>query len=166
MSQDSTRPAAPLALIFGANTTLCVKAFEGVSDAHLWLRPAPDSNPFLWIVGHVVGTRAVMLGLLGDPLETGWGQTFGRGAALDADAGTYPSKDEILRVHAEAAARIEGRFARLTADDLAREAAAGPKPFGVKTLGEQLGFFALHDSYHVGQLAYIRKALGLPGLVG
>jgi uncharacterized damage-inducible protein DinB len=25
---------------------------------------------------------------------------------------------------------------------------------------EQLAFFALHDTYHVGQMAYIRKALG------
>jgi hypothetical protein len=24
----------------------------------------------------------------------------------------------------------------------------------------------MHDSYHVGQLAYVRKALGLPGVVG
>jgi len=29
-----------------------------------------------------------------------------------------------------------------------------------------LTFFALHDAYHVGQLAYIRKALGRPGLAG
>jgi hypothetical protein len=25
---------------------------------------------------------------------------------------------------------------------------------------------ALHDSYHVGQLAYVRKGLGYPGLAG
>jgi uncharacterized damage-inducible protein DinB len=36
----------------------------------------------------------------------------------------------------------------------------------VQTVGEQLAFFALHDSYHVGQLAYVRKTLGLPGVVG
>jgi uncharacterized damage-inducible protein DinB len=33
-------------------------------------------------------------------------------------------------------------------------------------MADQLGFFALHDTYHVGQLAYIRKALGYPALVG
>ena len=37
---------------------------------------------------------------------------------------------------------------------------------GVRTIADQLGFFALHDTYHVGQLAYIRKALGYPGLAG
>jgi hypothetical protein len=24
----------------------------------------------------------------------------------------------------------------------------------------------MHDTYHVGQLGYVRKALGLPGVVG
>lgn len=166
MNTDSTGPAAPLALIFAANSSLCVKAFDGLSEAQLWQRPAPDNSPFLWIVGHVVGARAAMLGLLGDPIDTGWGQAFGRGAAIEARAGAYPSKDDILRVHADVAARIPARFARLTSDDLAVDATTGPKPFGVRTVGEQLGFFALHDSYHVGQLAYIRKALGLSSLVG
>jgi len=37
---------------------------------------------------------------------------------------------------------------------------------GLKTLADELAFFALHDSYHVGQLGYIRKGLGYPGLTG
>ena len=35
-----------------------------------------------------------------------------------------------------------------------------------KYLGDQIAFLAMHDTYHVGQLAYVRKALGLPGVVG
>jgi hypothetical protein len=37
---------------------------------------------------------------------------------------------------------------------------------GIKTLADELAFVALHDSYQVGQMAYIRKALGYPGLAG
>ncbi len=37
---------------------------------------------------------------------------------------------------------------------------------GIKTLADELAFFALHDSYQVGQMAYIRKAVGYPGLAG
>ena len=29
-----------------------------------------------------------------------------------------------------------------------------------------LAFLALHDSYHLGQLGYLRKVLGHPGVVG
>ena len=33
-------------------------------------------------------------------------------------------------------------------------------------VADELAFFSLHDSYHVGQLAYVRKGLGYPGLAG
>jgi hypothetical protein len=37
---------------------------------------------------------------------------------------------------------------------------------GAKTVADQLAFFALHDTYHVGQTAYVRKPLGSPAIVG
>jgi uncharacterized damage-inducible protein DinB len=37
---------------------------------------------------------------------------------------------------------------------------------GTKTVADQLALFAFHDSYHVGQMGYIRKALGYPALAG
>jgi uncharacterized damage-inducible protein DinB len=157
--------AAPLAFVFATTTALLVRAFEGLSDDQLWARPTPQNNPMLWLAGHIVHVRAGMLRMLGETVETGWGEAFARGAALD-DRSKYPPKADVLRTHAEVAARIMARLATLTAEDLSREATAGPKPPGVKTVGDQLGFFALHDAYHVGQLSYLRKALGLPGLVG
>jgi len=36
----------------------------------------------------------------------------------------------------------------------------------VHTVADQIAFLTMHDTYHVGQLAYVRKALGLPGVVG
>jgi hypothetical protein len=165
MSSEGTAAAAPLALIFATNAAFLTRGFEGVTDDQLWLRPSEHNNPILWIAGHIVGTRARILQLLGDDYDTGWGAIFARGAVLGADA-TYPSRDDILRVHGEVAPRLRDRLLSLSAADLAREATAGPTPPGVKTVGEQLGFFALHDSYHIGQVAFIRKALGLSNLAG
>jgi hypothetical protein len=84
----------------------------------------------LGIAGQVVGARAVMLGTLGELIDTGWGTLSARGADL-GDELAYPSRDDMLRVP-----------------------------------GNQRGFFALHDSYHVGQRALLRKALGHASLVG
>ena len=36
----------------------------------------------------------------------------------------------------------------------------------VQTVADQISFLTMHDTYHVGQLVYVRKALGLPGVVG
>ena len=55
--------------------------------------------------------------------------------------------------------RLKIRFADLTRDDLARPA-TGPKLPGAKTLADQLSFLAFHETYHVGQMGYIRKSLG------
>lgn len=165
MSTDVTAVAGPLAHIFRTNGALLTKAFEGVGDDQLWHRPSQQNNPILWIAGHVVGTRALMLQVLGEPFETGWGTLFARGAAL-GDEALYPSKAEVLRVHDALTPRLHATLHALSGAALERDAVVGPKPPGVKSVGEQIGFFALHDSYHLGQMGYIRKALGLPGLVG
>jgi len=37
---------------------------------------------------------------------------------------------------------------------------------GADTVADRPAGFALHDCYHVGQMGYIRKALGYPALAG
>jgi uncharacterized damage-inducible protein DinB len=62
-------------------------------------------------------------------------------------------------------AKLYAALAALTDADLAKPST---RPFtpAVKTLADQIAFLTMHDTYHVGQLAYVRKALGLPGVVG
>jgi uncharacterized damage-inducible protein DinB len=111
----------------------------------------------------VVQTRAIVLKMLGEPFDTGWGAVFDRGARI-GEADRYPSRDEIERVMRDVSPRLHARLASLDDEQL-----AGPATMqlpGAKTVANQLAFFALHDTYHVGQMAYIRKALGYAPLVG
>jgi uncharacterized protein YndB with AHSA1/START domain len=155
---------APVALIFKLNSGLIRSSLEGLTAAELWQRPTPHNNPLLWVVGHIVATRAALLGRLGEPIDTGWGDLFARGAVLH-EPSRYPSRDEIERVHRTVADRLKARFASLTEADLVAPANGKPLP-GVTTVAEQLAFLAFHESYHVGQLAYIRKSLGHSALAG
>jgi uncharacterized protein YndB with AHSA1/START domain len=155
---------APVALIFKLNAGLMKSSLEGLSEADLWQRPSPLNNPLLWVFGHIVSTRATMLGLLGDPFDTGWGDLFSRGAALQ-EASRYPSRAEIDRLHRQVVDRLKVKFAALTDADLAGPAVGTPLP-GAKTIADQLAFLAFHESYHVGQLAYIRKSLGHSAVAG
>jgi hypothetical protein len=139
-------------------------SLDGLVDRDLWQRPTDRNNPMLWVFGHLVATRAMILGVLGEPFDTGWGDLFKRGAVLQ-DAGRYPPRQEIERIHRDVVERLKVKFAALTDTDLAR-AATGPALPGVKTLADQLAFFAFHESYHVGQLAYIRKSLGHSAVAG
>ena len=55
----------PLAFILATNDNLAERSFQGVADGELWKRPTPQSNPMLWIFGHMVNTRAQLLETLG-----------------------------------------------------------------------------------------------------
>jgi len=153
----------PVAFILAANDGLADRAFLGVKPEDLWKRPTAQTNSMLWIYAHMVATRGRILSLLGETYAAGL-DAFGRGAEVQ-DASAYPSREKINEVSRDVNARLFAKLATLGDADLSREA-TGPKPPSVQTVGEQLAFFALHDSYHVGQLAYVRKALGLPGVVG
>jgi len=154
----------PVSLIFKLNTGLLRTTLDGLSGDELWQRPTPQTNPMLWIYGHIVQTRATMLGILDDPFDTAWTDLFTRGSALH-EASRYPSRDAIDRAHRQIVDRLRARFDRLTEADLASPARGRQLP-GARTVGDQLAFLAFHESYHIGQLAYVRKALGHSAIAG
>jgi uncharacterized protein YndB with AHSA1/START domain len=154
----------PLAFIFAANDSLADRSFQGVAEDDVWKRPTPQSNPMLWLFGHMVNTRAQLLKILGDDFDAGWGDVFARGAALQ-DAAGYPSRDRIAAASREVNTRLYAKLGALAEADVSRPATRSFTN-AVQTVGDQIAFLAMHDTYHVGQLAYVRKALGLPGVVG
>jgi uncharacterized protein YndB with AHSA1/START domain/uncharacterized damage-inducible protein DinB len=155
---------APLALIFSVNDSLASRTFEKVADEDLWRRPTERSNPMLWIFGHMVNTRAQMLKMFGEPFDTGWGDVFDRGAKL-VDATRYPTRETVQAVSRNVNSQLYAKLGALTDAELAKPATRAPTP-AVKTIADQIAFLVMHDTYHVGQLAYVRKALGHPGVAG
>ena len=118
----------------------------------------------LWIFGHMVNTRAQLLKMLGESIDTGWGDVFDRGAGLH-EAIRYPTRETIQAVSRAVNSRLYAKLAALTDGELAGPAARSPAP-AVKTTTDLIAFLVMHDTYHVGQLAYVRKALGHAGVVG
>jgi uncharacterized damage-inducible protein DinB len=167
MTTGMTSPvAAPIAMIFSFNDDLVLRALEGLTQDELWKAPTDRNNAMIWVAGHVVQTRTRLLQLLDEPVDTGWGKLFDRGvpAPTIGEARRYPSRKDIERVMRDVSLRLRAKLASLSDEYL-----AGPARMqlpGAKTVADELAFFALHDSYHVGQLAYIRKGLGHPGLTG
>lgn len=162
-SRATSTAAAPIATIFSFNDNFVLRALEGLTHEELWRAPTSHNNTLLWVAGHVVQTRAMVLQMLGEPVETGWGNLFDRGSKI-GDAKQYPSGPEVASVMRDVSPRLRAALSALSEEHLSRPASL-PIP-GIKTLEDELAFFALHDSYHVGQLAYIRKGLGYPGLAG
>jgi uncharacterized damage-inducible protein DinB len=156
-------PLGPLAMMFRINGTLISRALDGLTDDQLWQRPSDRNNPIFWLVGHVVRSRARLLSALGEAFDTGWGDAFARGSAVE-DRATYVSRAEIAEMMSAVNQRLYPTLESLCAEDAAQPA-SGPVP-SITTVAELATFLTMHESYHVGQIAYIRKSLGLPGLIG
>jgi len=156
--------AAPIATIFRVNDDLMAKALQGLGAGELRQRLTDKNNPMLWLAGHVAEARALLLRILGEQVDTSWGELFGRGAAFQ-EAARYPSAQEIKRVMEEIDRKLYAKLETSDDQQLA-EPAKGMELPGAKTVADQVALFAMHDSYHVGQMAYVRKGLGYPRIGG
>ncbi len=81
--------------MFKFNTDIINKAIAEVKDEDWFRTPGDDSNHLLWMLGHVVVHRGMVLKLLGADWKTSWEPLFARGAERRVDASEYPSVDEM-----------------------------------------------------------------------
>lgn len=148
---------------FGLNDFLLKKAVDGLTADDLLRAPGDESTPALWLLGHITDSRSGLAVMLGVERERYRHDLFGRGTRMRPE--TCPPVEEILAAYDEATAQLAERFEAVTADELA---APAPRdlPTPDKSLGGAVAFLAFHETYHVGQLAYLRKWLGRGALVG
>lgn len=101
-------------------------------------------------------------GFWANQIDTPWGELFGRCATLE-EGGRYPLVQEIKHVMQRINHKLYERLQALDDEHLAEPAKDTESG---QTLADQIALFSMHDSYHVGQMAYIRQALGYPQIVG
>src|SRR5215213_10443421 len=153
-----------IAGMFKANTDIVNKAIADVSPEHWFQKPGEDSNHLMFVLGHIVIHRGKTLKTLGVDWDTPWTQLFARGAERVADT-EYPSIDEMRAAWNQVSAELSATLQQANADVLTQEAPKGPPSFDGKLSGT-VAFFAFHDTYHVGQVSYLRKWLGYGRTVG
>jgi len=153
----------PVAEQFRITTNLYIKAMSGVSAAETMRRPGEQSNPLLWMAGHLTHFRSRLLTLLGVPRDFPWGSMFDTGSKV-GPASQYPRPEELVALWEELSVLLMERLAVLTEADLAAPPAARV-PSTDATLRGAIGYFSLHEAYHVGQMGYVRKWLGMSPII-
>ena len=152
-----------LTFIFKFNNGLIKRSLEGLSDDEVWTELSGSGNPIGWVLGHLTETRAGILRELGVPFDPGWGGVFKRGS-MRQNRSLYPSRQDIETQWQATHHAMRDGFALLTAERLVQPATREVP--GVRTYADQLGFYAAHESYHVGQIGFIRKQLGHSSIAG
>ena len=148
---------------FRITTNLFIKAVSGLDGEQAMRRPGPVSNPLLWMAGHVTHFRTRLLTLVGVPTDFPWGGLFDTGAKVGPPE-LYPKAEEIVAVWEEMSELLVERLDALTEEDLAAPPIARV-PTTDATLRGAIGYFSLHEAYHVGQMGYVRKWLGLTPII-
>lgn len=150
--------------LYGISTALVEKALRDFSDEEALQRVEGNSNCMLWLFAHLTAVRCSLAGMLGVRKEVAWREYFGKGSKGD-DFGKYPTLAEVRQVWQEITPLLIHALEAATNEQLS---AAAPRDFPIpdKTLRGAILFLAYHESYHVGQMSYLRKCLGKDGLVG
>lgn len=121
-------------------------------------------NHALWIMGHLASSEAAMRSMVTgspNPLED-WQAAFGPGTQPVADGSAYPSFDEVVRRFRESRAATMQLLESMSDADLDK------KPKGIdhdmehlfKTNADVLMLVLIHQQFHFGQLADVRRAAG------
>ena len=151
---------APLADLFRLNTKLFRNSLASLDEVDATARPNEHTNSAAFIGGHLVETRAWMGRYLGLDTTSPFGGVLEHATSLD-QIKVFPKLVEIRPEWEILSEAVSARLDQLTEDQLAGPGA--PKFPGVApTVLGGIAFLLQHESYHIGQLAYLRKYLGLP----
>jgi hypothetical protein len=149
---------------FAHNTSFLQKVVVGLTPEQWLVRPNDHSNHITWIVGHVIWSRQALISRVGGKWSCPGIDVFARSAKLDA-SGSYPSSEALLALWRDSATALDAALSDLTPEALAAPAPPGPPSPDGKVSGF-IAVLAWHETYHLGQIAYLRSWLGLSGIFG
>lgn len=161
-------PIAPViagvAGLFTQNNDSLVRAVADLTPEQWLARPNNHSNHIAWIVGHIVWSRKIVINRSGGSWSCDGLEPFARTAKIEAGA-VYPAPETLLLHWRDSAAEIDASLAALTPEALAAPAPPGPPSQDGKLSGF-IGAMAWHETYHLGQIAFLRSWLGLTPVFG
>jgi len=146
---------------FKIGDSFFLKGIATMDDAAARKQIAGDINPALWLAGHLLNCRKYLLDLFGEEREMPFGKKFGEKYDPSAD---YPSLAEI-----------QGKWESISGELFEKMEAANDDHFATpidwnlpnqdKTVRGAILFYTYHEGYHMGQIAYAKRGMGLEGLV-
>lgn len=144
---------------FTLNTDLFRNVVRDLDDTKAGKRPNADNNHALFLALHIVDTRHFLAQILGEPLDSPFAAlTEGKKTIDDYDS--FPPLADIRAAFEKISSHLAGIYEKITLEQLDAEL---PIPFPVKEMKilSGIAFMNHHDTYHIGQLGYLRKGLGL-----
>ena len=142
-------------LIFNLNERLFINALDGLTEVQIKERLSGHNNPISWIAAHTVWARYNTLMFLGQPAKNPFDAHF-EGFKAYSDSIEYPLLETIKAEWHKASALLKEAFQAVSATQLAAESPV-KSPMGDTTISGTIAFLAQHESYDIGQIAFLKK---------
>ena len=152
----------PFVKLLRLNADLLVNCIDGMSDEQASARAVPGVNSVSFIVAHLIDARYTILEILGGTADNPLAPYLESARSID-DVEYLPPLGTLVSAWHEIDIAITNRSAELTEESL--DASAPHRyPGGDGSVLGAVAFLVQHDSYHIGQLALLRRVHGLPAM--
>jgi len=148
--------------ILDLNTRLFRNCLDGADEQAIRARITGSTNSLHFLGCHLVETRFYMSAMAGFA-ETSPFPELAEVRTIDEMPDPGPSLGDILEAWNYISPLLEARLRGVNEDDLLRESPAS-FPTRSATVFGAMSFLAQHESYHIGQMALLRKALGFDAM--
>jgi uncharacterized damage-inducible protein DinB len=151
---------APLAALYDLNTDLLLNCLDDLTDSEARQRLAAGGNSVAFLASHLVDSRHFLVTRLGQPLPNPLGRYLADVRSIE-EIRDLPALDEVRAAWIEVSAHLQNVLDGLTPDQL-KEANVHRFPLADRSRLGMIAFLIQHDSYHLGQVAFLRRQLGKP----
>ena len=150
---------------FKLNASFLKQSVDGLSFADWCQRPNDHTNNLCWLVGHLVWSRTMVLSRLGHKWTLPWIPMYARGTRC-VESPEAPTAETLMEAWNETCGRLDAALDGASEELLDTPAPKPGPPSADGKLSGTVNFMALHETYHVGQVAYVRSFLGHAGVMG
>jgi uncharacterized damage-inducible protein DinB len=153
---------APLATILDLNTDLLLNALDGVSEGESHHRLEGGGNSIAFLAAHLTDSRHFLASRLGHPLPNPLARYLADAKSID-EIRSWATLDQVRAAWVSISAHLQAALESLTAKELDRPDA---HRFSIpdKTPLGLIAYLTQHDSYHIGQVGFVRRQLGKPAM--
>lgn len=142
--------------ILNMNTRLFLSALDGVTEAQAKERISDHNNPLSWLAAHTVWARYNTCAMLGKPAaKNPYDGLFENFKPFDP-ASNYGTLAQAKEEWNKASELLKQALASVSEEHLAADCPL-KSPIGDFSFGGTVTFLAQHESYDIGQIAYLKK---------
>jgi uncharacterized damage-inducible protein DinB len=153
---------SPLLSMMELHTRLLHNCLDGVSDEMAVRRGPGGTNHMAFLALHLVESRWYLVGFAGGEPRNPFAALLHGVRSVD-DLREVPPLDDVRVAWDAAGEAVEAALRALPSEALSApspQPLPGPDP----SLLGAFAFLASHEAYHVGQLALLRREMGLPAM--